>query len=83
MTAALIVVGALVAFQAVALILLTWAYIGDRRDWRQERSELLNRIKPETAQPLPGQTDDPDPPAVDLEHDEAYHQHQQELEEAR
>lgn len=76
MTAAVLAVAVVQALTILALLY-------ERKDDRAERSELLNRIKPETAQPLPGQSDDPDLLPVDLEHDEAYHQHQQELEEAR
>jgi hypothetical protein len=58
--------------QAIAIVVLL-------RDATRERRELLNRIKPETAQPHPGK-DDPDPLPVDLEHDEHYNQHLEELE---
>ena len=42
------------------------------REWRQERSELLNRIKPETAQAAPGEPEFPSPPGVIPDDDEAF-----------
>lgn len=42
------------------------------QEWRAERTELLNRIKPETAVPVPGEPIWPSLPAVRLDDDEAY-----------
>ena len=43
-----------------------------RREWAQERTVLLNRIKPETAQPAIGEPEFPSPPGVIPDDDEAF-----------
>lgn len=52
---------------AILIVGLLVAHERDRASWRRERSELLNRIKPETAQPLDPAL--PSPPAVELAFD--------------
>lgn len=42
-----------------------------RREWAQERTVLLNRIKPETAQPVIGEPEWPSPRSV-VDDDEAF-----------
>jgi primase-polymerase (primpol)-like protein len=42
------------------------AFADERKGWTRERSELLNRIKPETAQPVDnGPVETPEQPAFD------------------
>lgn len=53
---------ALIAALTILNIALLVAHERDRAAWRRERSELLNRIKPETAQPL-----DQQPPPAPLD----------------
>lgn len=43
-----------------------------RREWAQERTVLLNRIKPETAQPIMGEPDYPSPRGVVPDDDAAF-----------
>lgn len=49
-----------------------WVALQERREWRDERTELLNRVKPETAQPTRTMLEavpppDPEPQAVFLD----------------
>lgn len=44
-----------VAVLAGVIVVLLAAHERERATWRRERSELLNRIKPETAQALDSQ----------------------------
>lgn len=43
----------------------------ERREWARERAQLLNRIKPETAQPVIGEPEWPSPRSV-VDDDEAF-----------
>lgn len=43
-----------------------------RREWARERTVLLNRIKPETAQPVLGEPDYPSPRGVVPDDDAAF-----------
>ena len=43
-----------------------------RREWARERTVLLNRIKPETAQPVLGEPDYPSPRGIVPDDDEAF-----------
>lgn len=67
---ALAVVAGLSAAHAITAYLREQAFQAERDAWRTERSELLNRIKPETAQPVIAPVKDP--PAVDLFSDDDY-----------
>ena len=65
-----------VALAAIAalLYLLTTERVDhaeQRREWAQERTVLLNRIKPETAQPVLGEPEWPSPRSV-VDDDEAF-----------
>ena len=68
---------AVVAIAALAalLYLLTTEradHAEQRREWSRERTLLLNRIKPETAQPVIGEPDFPSPPGVIPDDDAAF-----------
>lgn len=64
-----------VAALAALLYLLTTEradHAEQRREWAQERTVLLNRIKPETAQPVMGEPEYPSPRGVVPDDDEAF-----------
>ena len=64
-----------IAALAALLYLLTTEradHAEQRREWAQERTGLLTRIKPETAQPTPGEPVWPSPKGVVPDDDEAF-----------
>lgn len=64
-----------IAALAALLYLLTTEradHAEQRRTWDRERAQLLNRIKPETAQPVIGEPEFPSPPGVIPDDDEAF-----------
>lgn len=64
-----------IAALAALLCLLTTEradHSEQRREWARERTVLLNRIKPETAQPVLGEPDYPSPRGVVPDDDEAF-----------
>jgi hypothetical protein len=65
---------ALAALSALLYLLTTERsdHAAQRREWAQERATLLNRIKPETAQPLIGEPEWPSPKGVVPDDDEAF-----------
>ena len=65
---------ALAAIAALLYLLTTERaeHADQRREWAQERAQLLNRIKPETAQAVPGEPEWPSPKAVIPDDDEAF-----------
>ena len=65
---------ALVAIGVLLYLMTTQAasFETERREWARERAQLLNRIKPETAQPAPGEPEFPSPPGVIPDDDEAF-----------
>ena len=70
---------ALAAVSIAALAALVFLLVTERADhaeqrrtWDRERAQLLNRIKPETAQPVIGEPDFPSPPGVIPDDDEAF-----------
>lgn len=70
---------ALAAVSIAALAALVFLLVTERSDhaeqrrtWDRERAQLLNRIKPETAQPVIGEPDFPSPPGVIPDDDEAF-----------
>lgn len=71
---ALAAVPLLVAFAALLYLLVTERadHAVQRREWAQERAQLLNRIKPETAQPVIGEPVYPSPRGVVPDDDEAF-----------
>ena len=64
---------ALAAIAALLYLLTTERadHAEQRREWAQERTVLLNRIKPETAQPVMGEPEYPSPRSV-VDDDEAF-----------
>ena len=62
------------ALAALVFLLVTERtdHAEQRREWAQERTVLLNRIKPETAQPVIGEPEFPSPPGVIPDDDEAF-----------
>lgn len=68
---ALALVAGLAAAHALAAHRREISFEQERRDWRIERAELLNRIKPETYQAPARQIAEPETP-VDLTSDDAY-----------
>lgn len=64
-----------IAALAALLYLLTTErsdHAEQRREWARERTVLLNRIKPETAQPVLGEPDYPSPRGIVPDDDEAF-----------
>ena len=63
----------------VALLCFVYLYTKEREDraraeaeWARERSQLLNRIKPETAQVAPGGPEWPSPKGIVPDDDESF-----------
>lgn len=65
---------ALAALAALLYLLISERldHAEQRREWSRERSVLLNRIKPETSQPDPGEPQFPSPAGVVPDDDEAF-----------
>ena len=70
---------ALAAVSIAALAALVYLLVAERadhaeqrREWAQERTVLLNRIKPETAQPVLGEPAYPSPRGVVPDDDAAF-----------
>ena len=64
-----------IAALAALLCLLTTEradHSEQRREWARERAVLLNRIKPETAQPVLGEPDYPSPRGIVPDDDAAF-----------
>lgn len=64
-----------IAALAALLYLLTTErsdHAEQRREWARERTVLLNRIKPETAQPVLGEPDYPSPRGIVPDDDAAF-----------
>lgn len=65
---------ALAAIAALLYLLVTdrTAHETERGQWARERSLLLNRIKPETAQAVPGEPEWPSPKGIVPDDDAAF-----------
>ena len=70
-----IVALACIALAVLQMFLRRWQeqdFKAEREEWTRERATLLNRIKPETAQPVPGEPEYPSPRGVVPDDDDAF-----------